>query len=285
MAIIRLGMETDAPAAGTPQKFGKRERKLAETIRKDKNIDLSFQCAPVIGNINQEDGTPLAAESAQGQEIALIVDGVHMEMHHAVLESTGTAVYKMPLVSADGLEIRVDADVTDGPTAVELTHGITARSRAAFTVGTDPAFFISAKIKIDDISDLEELAVGFRKAEAYQADIDSYDELVAFHIGETGATVADGQINIMKILNNAATSYVDTTLTDWADTNEKTLRIEVDAEGNCTFLVDGSAPTVTTTFKFDAGEVVVPFIYVDNTAGSTTGDPGVSVSEWKVGKL
>ncbi len=160
--------------------------------------------------------------------------------------------------------------------ALELTNGITSLSKAAHTVGSlkQPKIFFQTKIKIDDISDVTEMFIGFRKAEAYQVDPDSYAAVAAFHIGATD----DGRISITTSVSSTET-VVDTTLTDWGDGDEKTLRIEVQNDGKCSFFVDGATPTVTASFSFTAAEVIVPFIHMN----SETGDPGVSISQYQVG--
>lgn len=284
----RIKQEAELASANIPSyptKHNARELKLAETLLKNKNIDEDFD-APLCWSATDKDGkTLLPAEATAGDELVFRTGKNNMELHQAVVESTGTAVYVLPYVSADGLECPLDADVTDGMTAGEITAGILSSSKSAFTVGTDEDFYVEATIKVDDITDLDQMILGFRKAEAYQAEPDNYDELAAIHVGETGATVADGQINLMTILNGGDTSYTDTTETDWADGGEHTLRIIVRKSGAVEFLYDGAAPTVTASFTFDAAEVVVPFFFYENTSGSTTGDPGISISSLKVGRL
>jgi hypothetical protein len=170
----------------------------------------------------------------------------------------------------------MDADQTDGPTAIELTHGTTARSDQARTVGTSPSCYLEATLKIDDISAVTELWFGWRKAEAYQADPDSYDEAACLNIG----LGADGRINITTILNNAATSTTNTSVTALVDGDSVTLRVEVLKTGWCRFWVNGTESTAA-TFKFDSGEVIVPFLHLDGE----TGDAGVSCSAWNVSDL
>lgn len=271
----RLGIETNA-AGDYPASHNKRELKLAQTVREDKNIVDTFQQAPVISNSNNADGSVLPAEAAAAAVIAFNSGKAPYELYYAAVESTGTAVYKFPFVSADGLELPQDADHVDGPSAIEIGHGTTARSRAAFTVGTDDPFYIEATMTIDDISDVTELWCGFRKAEAYQADPDNYDELACVNVG----LGADGRFNITTILNNAATSTTDTSVTAWADAGTHTLRVEVYKNGKCKFKIDGTESTAA-VFSFDVGEVVVPFLHLDGE----TGDAGVSVSSWEVGKI
>lgn len=288
MARVPLTIETN-PAGEYPKKFNKRELKTIEAVKQDKNIELSFQSQPVWSYVITNSAGAQAVVPAEANaldELRLNIDGVEFEEHLSVVETTGTALYNFPYTSTSGLEIPLDADVTDGVTACEITNGILTTGPATYTVGSFPdnaPIMFECIIKIDDITDLDQLFMGFRKAEAYQAEPDNYDELAAIHVGETGATVADGQINIATILNGGATIYTDTTETDWADAGEHTLRVEVTNTGVCTFKYDGEEPTVSKTFSFDDGEVIIPFLFVENTSGSTTGDPGVSVSSWKCG--
>lgn len=274
MARMPFGIESDAPG-NYNQRMGNREKKLAEAIRDDENVNDDFQQAVVAGSIDQADGT--AFTGAAAEVCALDSGKAKYEMYISSV-ATGAAVIT-PFHSSDGLECKAMAGGT-GPDSYELGHGTTALSRAAYTVGSFPdadrRIFFEVTCKIDDISDVTEIWCGWRKAEAYQAtDPDAYDEMACFNIGKD----ADGQIEIHTILNNAATSETDTTETDWADAGEHTLRIEVENDGKCWFYYDGSEPTVTADFSFDDGEVILPFFRID----TETGDPGISISSWKCG--
>ncbi len=264
-----LGQETDT-VSNYQRKANARERKLAEAILYSENIDDDFSSALVCSNFDNTDGTIYTG--AAGEKIGVHSGRAGYEYYCAA----GTAAVVAPYQSADGLEVK--PQITAG--AVEMTNGTTALSRAAHVVGsllaTDAKeIYFKTKIKIDDISDVTELWVGMRKAEAYQADPENYDELVAFNIGKD----ADGQIEIHTILNGATTVETDTTETDWANGGEHTLEIRVTNGGVVSFLYDGATPTVTKAFTFDSGEVILPFLHLD----TETGDPGVSISEWKVG--
>jgi len=280
MPANRLGIETDAPGDYNT-KHNKRELKLAQTIRDNKNIVETFESQPVIGGWNQATGLAIAAEPASGLILSMFTGKAMWEIYYAAIETTGTAIAQVPVVTASGLTVPQDANHTDGVSGVELTHGTTARSRAAFTVGTDDDFYMEATITIADISDLTSMFVGFRKAEAYQADPEGYDEMAAWQIGGS----ADGQFNIWTILNNAATTKTDTTMTDWVDnvagTGTHVLRVEVYKNRRVIFKVYGAEPTVTQAYSFDSGEVVLPFIHVTGD----TGDAGVVISNWEVGKI
>src|SRR5574343_598290 len=99
MSRIPLGIERDA-AAAYQQKLNKRERKVVEAVKEDRNISIDPQSTLVISAVDTA-GTVLAAEAAAAMKIPMILDGVHFERYLSVVESTGTAVYNHPYVSAD----------------------------------------------------------------------------------------------------------------------------------------------------------------------------------------
>lgn len=179
----------------------------------------------------------------------------------------------VPTLGAAGLDISLDQTASEG---LELGTGITSRSPSYFTVGTSAAFFFQATLKVADASGASILLVGFRKAEAYQTDWNNYDEL--FAIGIDGSANPN-TIKYEKILNNAATVAVDTTNT-WADAAEKTLKVLVSAAGVCTAQINGAAPSTTTTFTFDNGENVVPFLAFLHSADVAG---AVELSAWECG--
>lgn len=180
-----------------------------------------------------------------GDENLLIFDDNIFEYH--VL---GTQTISAPVRSATGLNVGMDQTENDG---VEVTQGILANSRSAFVVGTSKPFCLKVKFTIPDVSGTDDCLVGFRLAEAYQADVDDYNDMAALN-------VVSGDIEIHTILNDATTGETDTT-DDWANTETHTLEIYVDSNGVTTFKIDGEAPSTTATFTFDDGDTVVPFFY------------------------
>lgn len=249
-----------------PTDFNAREKKLLEAARQDVNIADTFAQALTASAYTQAGA---AYTGATAETIGFDSGRAPYEWHQAAV---AVAAVIAPYQSTDGLVMK---PVADGD-AFELTNGTTSLSRCARTVGTSKAFYAQATFKIPDISGITELWFGWRKAEAYQADSDNYDELASLNIG-LGAT---GRINITTILNNAATSTTNTALTALVDGDSVTLRVEVDALGRCTFKVNGTATTVA-AFKFDSGEVVVPFCWVDTHADG----PDLTCSNWTVGRL
>lgn len=207
-----------------------------------------------------------AATGTAGDENILFTQQNGFEYH-----ILGTQTILAPSRAATGLDINMDQTDNDG---VELGHGILAGGKHTYTVGTDEDVFFSVTFSIADVSGTDDCAIGFRKAEAYQAAVDNYDEMAALN-------VISGNITIETILNNAATSSTDTT-DDWADGESHTLTVIVKDDGRVLFEVDGSEPTTTAAFTFDDGEVIVPFFYFLN-ASDVAG--AVVVSKWECGLL
>ena len=205
-----------------------------------------------------------AATGIGGDENALLTAENAFEYH-----ILGTQTILAPKKTASGLDINMDQTDDDG---IELSQGILAGSKHALTVGTSGAFFFRVKFKIADVSGTDDCAIGFRKAEAYPANIDDYDEMAALN-------VISGDIKIETILNGGATATTDTT-DNWADAAEHTLEVKVSAAGVVTYEIDGAAPTATAAFTFDDTEVVVPFFYFLN-ASDIAG--AVEITEWECG--
>lgn len=205
-----------------------------------------------------------AAGAATGDENVMCLGRNMFEYHILGAGQTITA----PKIVATGLLVSLDEVNNEG---VEYSQGILARSKQAFVIGTD-AFFFKCKFSIADVSGIDECAVGFRKAEAYNAAIDNYDEMAALN-------VISGAITVETILNNGATASEDTT-DAWADGATKTLEVYVSKAGVVTFKIDGVAPTVTAAFTFDDAEVVIPFFHLLH-AETTPGD--IIAQEWECG--
>lgn len=187
-----------------------------------------------------------AATGTAGDENIIMLPTTAMEYH-----ILGTQTILAPTVSALGLDLgSMDQTADDG---LELNHGVLSSQIPSFTVGADAAFFLRARFSIADVSGTDDCAVGFRKVEANQANIDDYDEMAVLN-------VISGNITIETILAGAATTATDTT-DNWADTETHELRINVSAAGVVTYLIDGVAPTATAAFTFADAENVMPFFF------------------------
>lgn len=118
------------------------------------------------------------------------------------------------------------------------------------TVGTDPATFIRVKAVIETVNGQDHFAVGFRKAEAFQADIEDYDAMAVLD-------VMSGDINVGLIVSGEATNFIDTGL-NWADGEEHEFEVHVLGSIVKAF-VDGVQ--VFNRNHFLAAEEIVPFNY------------------------
>lgn len=191
-----------------------------------------------------------AATGTGGDENLMRLGNSQWEYH-----ILGTQTILSPTMGVGGLDVNMDATDNDG---VELCLGINAANKGVFVVGTDAAFYAKMRFTIADVSGSDDCAFGFRKVEAYQANVDDYDEMAAMN-------VISGNITLETILNAGATTSTDTT-DDWADTGEHELAVFVSAAGVVTYTIDGLAPTATAAFTFDNAEVVVPFFYLLNSS-------------------
>lgn len=187
-----------------------------------------------------------AAGGTAGDENVLILPTTAFEYH-----ILGTQTITAPVITANGLDVgSMDQTANDG---LELNHGILSSQIPAFKVGTDAAFFFRVRMTIADVSGTDDCAIGFRKVEANQANIDDYADMAVLN-------VISGDITIETIVGGAATVSTDTT-DNWADTETHELQVNVDADGAVTYLIDGVAPTVTAAYSFTDALTVMPFLY------------------------
>lgn len=171
----------------------------------------------------------------------------------------GTQTLLAPTMDfAQGFLVGLDKTAADGVEYL-LGAGLTALNPLALTVGAGQARFLKCKFLVETVANAAECALGFRKAEAFQAAIDDYDELGCLNM-------QGGDVLIETILNGAATGTVDTG-EDMADGVARTLEVRVSGLGVATFYVDGFR--VGPSFAFDSGEVVLPFFHwLQVTGGS-----------------
>jgi len=185
----------------------------AGTVDADKMNKASLHMLFASPVLHVDDATtPVVPTGTSGNVNWVIAPEAHLT--HTVI-GTQTDV-SLAWTEADRLEITQDTDDNDG---CELNLGITSNSQYAFTVGTDNPY-IEARFEVADVSGHDEIIVGFRKAEAHQADYNNYDEAVFMNIDA-------GAIKVGNILNAGATVETDTTdaITDGQFAK---LRVEVD---------------------------------------------------------
>jgi hypothetical protein len=188
-----------------------------------------------------------------------------------VVPPYGDAVFRMAGASQTVLGPLMSALAGDQKLAIGLTnldaHGVEyvfnsvldANGRLNHVVGTDPPMVIRAKLVVEDISGVGELAVGFRKVETFQALIDDYDEMACVN-------TQAGTVNIETILNGGGTSTADSGKT-WADGEEHEVKVAVGTgypgannKGRVRYYFDGER-VGSDAFVFDDGEVLTAFLH------------------------
>lgn len=233
-------------------------------VRRDKNEMYVFDAFKSLPLYVDDDGDGAPTGSAGDVNI------MRTDRNSFEYSAKGTQSAVVLSWDANGLNVTGDATADDG---WELTQGITARSRGYFTVGTDESFFFALTFAIEDVSGTDDCFVGFRKAEAYQANLDDYDEMA-------GLNVISGNITIETILNGGTTTSTDTT-DDWTEgATTKTLGVYVASDGAVTYKIDGADPSTTASYTFDDGEYVVPcffFLHAADLAGY------MRLTQWECG--
>lgn len=217
---------------------------------------------------------PITAAKAGGATSGTLTNLMYTRNLYMEYQPKGTQTILAPVVvsvseGVTALNIGMDQTDNDG---VELCAGILNSNNLAFKIGEDAAFFIRVRFSIEDVSGTDDCAVGFRLAEAYQANIDDYNDMAVLN-------VISGDIDIETILNGAATVTTDTTQ-NWADLETHQLEVLVNSTGVVTYTIDNAAPTVTAAYTFRNGIYVVPFMFMLN-ASDLVGQ--VNILEWEVG--
>ena len=233
-------------AAGTPEeglRMSKGDVPLRGRLHKTRSVEFR-RAGPPVCVARAGAG---AATGTEGDVNLCMVQGLTLE--YAVI---GTQTILGPSLTSAGLDISQDLTNNDG---VQYSPSLLTRNPDyVYTIGTSPAFYVRAKIKITDVSGSDALFVGFVKAAAYAAASDDYTD--AALIGNVS-----GDIKLNTILNNADTTVTDTT-NNWVDGETHELTVRVDADGVVTYLIDNANPLATAAFTFDDGDEVVPLVYL-----------------------
>ena len=217
---------------------------------------------------------PVTAAKAGGATSGSATNVLYTPNLYLEYQPLGTQTILAPVVvsiseGVSALNIGMDQTANDG---VELCVGILNSNHLAFKVGEDAAFFFRVRFSIEDVSGTDDCAIGFRKAEAYQANIDDYADMAVLN-------VISGDINIETIVGGAATVTTDTT-DNWADLATHQLEVFVSNAGVVTYKIDNADPTVTAAYTFTDALYVVPFMYFLNDA-DLAGQ--VAILEWECG--
>lgn len=221
-----------------------------------------FGSNPVCMTITGADGDN--AGGTTGDENAMIIDGTNFEYH---ILGTGQTI-TVPAQTANGLDVRLDATDNEG---MEMGEGITASSKSSFTTNTD-AFYLKVKFYLTDVNDFDIMAIGFRLAAAYNADLYAYDTYA-------GINVNNGTINGIDELNGGSAHETDM-VEIWTDGTAHTLEVRISATGAVTQYLDGTAVDTPLVFDWSDNDTVVPFFHILGDA-SAAGE--VAIQLWECG--
>lgn len=164
----------------------------------------------------------------------------------------GTQTLLGPLLDTSGKGLDISQDQTDNDGVQYVFGSLNTLGAFTKTVGTDAGFCLKVTARIADVSGTDDFDIGWRKNEAFQANVDDYDEAAWVNVN-LGALVTE------TILNNAAT-VTTTTSSTWLD--DATHTVEVCISGRKAFYYyDGLPIQKTVAYNFDNAEVVVPFIF------------------------
>lgn len=200
---------------------------------------------------------PVVSKMGGGASGGTAGDTNIMEFVYSDLEYNikGTQTITAPVIalvseSISGLNPEMDLTADDG---VEICSGILSSNPNAFKIGASKSFYFRARVTMSDTINTDDCAFGFRKQEAYQANIDDYADMAVLN-------VIQGDIKIETIKGGAATVTTDTT-DDFEDGSIIDLEVEVDQDGAVTYLINGNEPTVTAAYSFTDALFVTPFFF------------------------
>src|SRR6185436_1832664 len=218
---------------------------------------------------------PITAAKAGGATSATLTNVLYtpnLNLEYQPLGGGQTILAPVIISVSEGVSaLNIGMDQTDND-GVELCAGIINSNKMAFKIGTSAAFFFRVRFRIGTVASTDDCAVGFRKVEAYQANIDDYADMAVLN-------VISGDIKIETIKGGAATVTTDTTL-NWLNGETHQLEVFVNSSGVVTYTVDNAAPTVTAAYTFTDALYVVPFMYFLNAAGLAG---IVGIFEWECG--
>ncbi len=197
-----------------------------------------------------------------------------------VMSAMGDNQAQAPVMAAEGLDIAGDQADNEG---FEIWTGANGGSGRPFIIGTDPAFYFHFGVDIDDVSGTDVFICGFRKLEIHNADSRAYDTYFGLGSDSEANPMA---LEVIEELNGAAGNTEDTTQT-LADGIAYEGIVLVSAAGVATLTHDAAtpgtqaAPTATSAFTFDDGDMVIPFCsYLQANATQTA---GFNITLWDVG--
>ncbi len=213
-------------------------------------FDITMLSSPT--TCTSADTAGVATGATGNTNLLQFAQGIVMEQF---IVGAGQTIIK-PVMDASGLLCSLDLVATEG---VEYNFGIArALSEYAFTIGTSAAFFFEVEMTVADVSGGLPYIIGFRKAEANNADYTAYTDYYSLGM-ITGTSAAN--VTITSELNGTGQNLQNSG-DAWTggDGGTTTLRALVSAAGVCTATIDGAGPSTPLVYTFDNTDVVGPYI-------------------------
>jgi hypothetical protein len=238
-------------------------------VRKFTDVDFSA-CGRPLQLL--ESGLAVARGTAADVDY-YIINGEHFEVssqgaNTEIIFKAGAAGLIPPVTAGDNI-------------GIEMTQGLVGASlgnfKSQYTVGTDPAFYFSLKLKLATLADYDILAVGFRgKAttgpEDYVAvaSLDTPAELLTAY--DSIAAINHQTTVLHSVTRSAGATGTDTTSTTaLVAATTATLTVKVSSAGAVTYFKDGVELAGMAAFSFAAGTIVAPFVNATRGQAGTVG--------------
>lgn len=224
-----------------------------------KFLDCRFKSAQ---GLTTTAGAAFSGTASVNNEI--LIDGVPWEVF--IIGTQTAAAPNRATTTETGLDWKGDDGAAGGDGYVLTPYGNNFANPLKFTIGTDPAFYMTYEITVADVSGLAVCYGGFHGGsatmQAHQtvANIDAYTDKAVFGWKASANPVA---LFAVTALNDAADVQTDSTVT-LADGVTLKVTVSVSATGAVTYAAskNGTAQTLTTVaYTFDSGDVVVPYLY------------------------
>lgn len=265
------------PASGAQPHERVFANQISEGIRKGKYLLFDRPPSPFAYTVTA--GIPALYSAVQGQVNHLIVPGALGQNHIEMFQTTAQAL--PPVYDAKGLLLAGDAIDNE---ALELVPGGNRlENPLGYLAGTDPGVFIRALLEATDPSEIDQLVIGWRKQQAYQVPtsfLTTGDALYTDYagMGFSGTAVAN-LVKTITDLNDAGSAVVSSSAFGWADTLVHQLEVRIKGRVVSYFLngrrlgetvrfdglgnaITAQATVASPSFTFDAGDFLVPFIFV-----------------------
>lgn len=165
----------------------------------------------------------------------------------------GTQTLLGPLLDSTGKGLDISQDQTDNDGVEYVFGALNTRGAFTHTVSSSTNVCLRVTARIADVSGTDDFDIGWRKNEAFQANVDDYDEAAWVNVNL-------GQLQTETILNNAATTTTTVTGSTWADDATHTITTCIVGR-KAYYYYDGVPIQRTVTYNFDTGEVIVPFLF------------------------